>query len=83
MHQTAARSPDDMMAGIVSAIDRSKLIQYFAILQRESLGFATYICDNADRPGSLLDAEQIVGTIEISRSVPPGYPAPFASHKRH
>jgi hypothetical protein len=57
------------MACAASTIDKGYFVQFFFILQRTSLVFATYVCDTAVQPGKLEQASEILRTIEIKQSV--------------
>jgi hypothetical protein len=62
---TGARSPDDLVVGTAGALHDGDFIQFFYLLQRTSLVFATYLCESAARPGDLQKATQILRTMEI------------------
>jgi hypothetical protein len=65
--RTGARSTYDLVVGTAGACNREEFVQCFYVLQRTSLVFATYICENSNRPGDLAEAEKILKTIEIKQ----------------
>jgi hypothetical protein len=64
-----ARSPDDVLACTAATVDEGYFVQFFFILQRTSLAFATYVCDSDIQPGKLEYASEILRTIEIKRLI--------------